>query len=286
MVNLVLGTATFGTGYGIANKGLKLGGDSVSDILATAQALGINDFDSAPAYGAAERMLGEYLDHERKPRVSSKISIESSKSVELMLASVKSTLQRTRVSKLANLYLHDPDALSNSGARETITGLRELIEMNLVDRVGVSVYSLDSLLKAKELFPQLSVFQVPENICDRRLLNSKELMDLHHEGNHMVVRSVFLQGLLLMPPNEIVLSLGEARRVILQLRALALSCNVSVLNLCLGYSRLIPWANGIVVGVTSAEQLREIIEADKALPEDWRSKIDSLPENILDSRRW
>ena len=286
MAKLILGTATFGTGYGIANKGIKLDHETVSEIVSTAQRFGINEFDTAPAYGNAETQLGEFLDQGLAPKVSSKISKEDSLTVELMVASVKKSLERTKVSKLTNLYLHDPEALSGSGASETILGLKELLAMGLVDRIGVSVYSIQSLLRAKEIFPELSVFQVPENICDRRMLDSGELMALAGDDNHFIIRSIFLQGLLLMSLDDIPHKLEGSKPAITQLKIFADTHNVSRLDLCLSYGRAISWAEGFIIGTAFALQLRQLVESKIQLPSEWESKIDTIPEEILDPRKW
>jgi aryl-alcohol dehydrogenase-like predicted oxidoreductase len=286
MAELILGTATFNTGYGVANKGKIYAKEEAREIILTAQLLGINEFDTAPAYGPAEEYLGEFLNVNLVPKISSKISKENAKSAKLMLQSVRRTLFQTRTSKLKNLFLHDPEALIGFGASETIAGLKELIALDLVERIGISVYSLESLLRAKELLPELNIFQVPENICDRRMLNSKELLDLRLGGDHFIVRSVFLQGLLLMPLDKIPPGLEAARSSVSQLMAFSNSIGVTPLSLCLGYGQAIPWANGLVIGAATASQLREIIESSIQLPSGWDSKIDTLPEEVLDPRRW
>lgn len=286
MVKLILGTATFGTGYGVANKGLKLENSEVSEIVVTAQSFGISEFDTAPNYSGAESQLGEFLDQRSQPKVSSKISMEDSSSVRLMLASVKETLLRTKSNKLDNLYLHDPDALSGNKASETIAGLKEIIALGLANRVGVSVYSLHALLSAKQLFPELTVFQVPENICDRRLLHSSELADLQKQGNLLIVRSIFLQGLLLMSPEEVSSKFKGAKGAVSQLNTFANSYGLLPLDLCLAYGRSIPWASGIIIGAASASQLRQTIESIVELPTNWESEIKTLPTEVLDPRQW
>ena len=286
MVNLILGTATFGTGYGVANGGKTLEKETVREIVVTAQELGINEFDTAPAYGTAEIQLGDFLNQSSQPKISSKISKENANSVKLMLASVKETLFRAKVKKLENLYLHDPDALSGVYSSETVAGLKEIITLGLANRVGVSVSSPQALLRAKELSPGLTVFQVPENICDRRMLNSTELVDLKNEGNQFIVRSIFLQGLLLMSPAEISTKLREARSAVLQLRTLADSNNALPLDLCLAYGQTIPWANGVIVGAADSVQLRQTVESKVQLPTAWESEINVLPEALLDPRQW
>jgi len=286
MTELILGTATFNTGYGVANQGKIFIKQEAREVILTAQLLGIKEFDTAPAYGAAEEYLGELLDMNLEPKISSKISKENAPSAKLILQSVRRTLCKTRTSKLKNIYLHDPEALVGLEASETMAGLKELIAMDLVERIGISVYSLESVLRAKELFPELSVFQVPENICDRRMLNSSELLDLKRGGDQFIVRSVFLQGLLLMPLDKIPDGLEVARSSVSQLLAFSDSNGVSPLNLCLGYAQAIPWANGLVIGATTALQLREIVESRIQLPAGWDLKIDRLPEEVLDPRRW
>lgn len=286
MVNLILGTATFGTAYGIANKGEKTEKSSVQEIIKKSQQIGINHFDTAPSYGSAEEDLGSFLDRTTQPKISTKISRENCKSAKLMVSSVKDSLLRAGVKRFDNLYLHDADVLIGRGAAETIEGLEEIIDQGFANRVGVSVYSLEDLLKSKTSFDGLTVFQVPENICDRRMLNSSELIDLNNRGNHFIVRSIFLQGLLLMHLNEIPLRLTGASNVVLQLRNLAQDHNVLPVDFCLAYGRSIPWANGIIVGVADTSQLGRIVESKVTLPSDWESRIQVLPDSILDPRRW
>ena len=286
MVNLILGTATFGTGYGISNSGKKIEPKSVQEIIEYSQQIGINHFDTAPSYGSAEEYLGSFLDHTTQPKISTKISQENCKSAKLMVSSVKDSLLRAGVKRFDNLYLHDPDALIGRGASETIEGLKEIIDLGFANRVGVSVYSLEGVVKSKVSFNGLTVFQVPENICDRRLLNSSELIDLNNRGNHFIVRSIFLQGLLLMHLNEIPPRLTEASNAVLQLKNLAQDHNVLPVDFCLAYGRSIPWVSGIIVGVADASQLGRTVESKVTLPFDWESRIQILPDSILDPRRW
>ena len=85
MIDLILGTATLNTGYGVANQDKVITKDEAREIILTAQSLGINDFDTAPGYGAAEEYLGEFLNLNLRPKISSKISKESTQSARLML---------------------------------------------------------------------------------------------------------------------------------------------------------------------------------------------------------
>ncbi len=286
MDNLILGTASFRNGYGVANKFIEYDVESVREIIETAQKFGIKRFDTAPSYGLAQRYLGEYLDHKLKPKISSKISSFDASTPKLILESVVSTLSQTKADKIENLYLHDAESLTGANGSQTMAGLTQVLSLDLVERIGLSVYNLDELLRAKELFPQLTVFQVPENICDRRLWKSQELIELHQEGNHFVIRSVFLQGLLLMVSEQIPSGLKKANKTLSQILTFASNCGVLPLDLCLAYAKSIPWANGIIIGVANKSQLQQIIESDFNLPSRWESKINTLPHEILDPRQW
>jgi aryl-alcohol dehydrogenase-like predicted oxidoreductase len=286
MPNLILGTANFGTLYGITNFGKIHTKDEISEILLAAQHLGINEFDTAPVYGEIESQLGYSLNQELRPKISSKISSDDSKSVHRMIASVESTLKKTKVSKLENLYLHNPNVLDEKDAGETIRGIKEILDLGLAERVGISVYSLNSILKAKELCPELNVFQVPENICDRRMLDSKDMNSLVGEGVRFIIRSIFLQGLLLLPTSQIPNELGMVKKAISELISVSSSVNANPLDICLAYARQIPWVHGIIVGVAEVSQLKEIVHSKIQMPSDSLLKINTLPDEILDPRRW
>jgi len=286
MASLIFGTATFNKEYGITNANKIMGQEEISDILFSAQSLGIYEYDTAPGYGNAEQYLGKFLSKKIEARISSKISGDSCISAALIVNSVKESLDRTKAKKLKNVFLHEPEVLFGPKAAETMRGLREVLDLDLTERIGASVYCLDTLLRVKEIFPELNTFQVPENICDQRMLNSKQLFDLKRENNTFIVRSIFLQGLLLMPLNDLPRNLNLARKSILQLEEFSKSLGVSRLDLCLAYGKAIPWASGIIVGAACPSQLREIVESNFELPEEWQTKIYNLPNEILDPRKW
>ena len=286
MPDLILGTATFGSAYGIANQGFNVEHENLKEILDYAQNNGISEFDTAPTYGNAENLLGKFLDQRQKPKISSKINQKDCFSVDNMLKQIQKTLTLTKASQIKNLYLHDPEPYNKIKFQIIREGFLEALNRGLTEHVGASVYSLNSLLHMKEQCPEMSVFQVPENVCDRRLLYSKELMELSSNGNKLNVRSIFLQGLLLMEAERIQSEFPTGIESISKLIKYGNENNIRILDICLGYARLIPWADGIVFGVVSINQLKEIITSSFKLPDNWESQIIPLPENLLDPRRW
>lgn len=286
MTKLVLGTANFGNVYGVANYGRSLSDEESKIIVNWAQLNGVNHFDTAIAYGNAENLLGLHLDKSLEPRVNAKLNEESCQSWELIIQRTKEILTRIGVSQLSVLYLHNDALLDSPNGPEIQRGLEAVLDLGLTKRVGVSVYSEDRIYECKRKVPKLTAFQVPENICDRRLFGSQKVLELAGEGNSFQVRSIFLQGLLLMNPREIPSNLIDSYTVIRQVRAFGKRHSFSSVELCLGYAEAIPWAEGIIVGVASLKQLQEICAANRSLPVGWDSSISRLPEDILDPRKW
>jgi aryl-alcohol dehydrogenase-like predicted oxidoreductase len=286
MSKFVLGTANFGNKYGVANKGESLSREDSRNILNWAQSNGINHFDTAIAYGDAEDLLGIHLNRALNPVVDAKLDEESCQSSELIIRSTKEILHRLRLNQLSVLYLHNEALLGTALEPEIKRGLEAVLDLGLCKRIGVSVYSEETILTSKRIFPKLSVFQVPENVCDRRLFASRKIEELAFNGNSFCIRSVFLQGLLLMNPEEIPKKLNNAVSGIMQLQDFATKHSISRLELCVSYAKSIPWVESIIVGVASLEQLQQIMKCQSELPNGWESVIPRLPRAILDPRKW
>ena len=283
---LILGTANFGNAYGIANSGKALSPQDSKFVINWAQGNGVNHFDTALAYGQAQEILGRYLNQSLAPIVDTKLSEESCRSSKSIVETTKKTRENLGIGQISTLYLHNEDLLQTSNVREIAVGLNKVLDLGLAREIGVSVYSEAAVIACKKALPELTVFQVPENICDRRLISSKVIARLSDDGNTFILRSVFLQGLLLMDPISMPLKLRLATAGVQVLNEFASANSLTTMELCLAYAHSISWANGIIVGVASLEQLKEIRESSTSLPGGWDTAIATLPTEIIDPRKW
>ena len=283
---IILGTANFGLQYGVANNRQMLSNVEIQEILDWAQAIGIKRFDTALAYGSAQDLLGRYLDKTKPLDIDSKIGPANCRSSDSIVSSTKEILKNLGIDKLSVLYLHDENLLSSSSAKEISKGINRVLELGLAKQVGVSVYSEEEISRSKKVIPELSVFQVPENICDRRLINSEIIISLREAGNTFIVRSVFLQGLLLMEPTSIPQKLNLGKKSVQELIEFAGKKSLTSMELCLAYVRSISWVDGVIVGVASLDQFKEVIRATQYLPEGWAEAISIVPTEIVDPRKW
>jgi len=283
---IVVGTANFGNLYGIANRGKLLSLEESKSIVNWAQENEINHFDSALAYGNAEEILSKYLNQSLAPEVDTKLDTKSCQSSASIIDAASKSRDRLGVDSLSTLYLHDEELLHSSSQPEVSDGLREVLNLGIAKQIGVSVYSEAAVIACKKVLPELTVFQVPENICDRRLIDSKQIKNLADKGNRFMVRSIFLQGLLLMDAMLVPSELHLVQPQLQRLNEIANKQKVKVMDLCLAYAYSISWASGIVIGVASLAQLKEISTSPASLPENWASTIKTLPSELLDPRKW
>ena len=285
MSKFILGTANFSGDYGIAQKS-HLEIEQIEKILSFAQVNNLNHFDTAKSYGDTQKILGNFLDYSNRVQLDSKIGNRECGTVESILESVQKSLDELKTTKLSTLYLHDANSLLGNNKSATKTGLTKILDMGLADHIGVSVYKLNDLLECKKALPDLSRFQVPENICDRRLFHSEELLELSKENNEINVRSIFLQGLLLLPVEAIPKGLGESNKSINDLELYSKKEAVTRIDLCIAYAKSISWASKIVVGVESINQLKAILDSNYKLSGEWEKNISIVGEMIADPRKW
>jgi aryl-alcohol dehydrogenase-like predicted oxidoreductase len=161
----------------------------------------------------------------------------------------------------------------------------QLLDSGKAVRVGVSVYDSVGLESAVSTFDAggvpLGVAQVPANVLDRRLDSSEVLMELAAAGTHVVVRSAFLQGVLLAAGG----GLADHPDVVRFRESVGPAS--SLLETCLAHVRDLPWATHVVVGVTSATELRQIVDAWNACtPALADPALASTDLDLIDPRRW
>jgi aryl-alcohol dehydrogenase-like predicted oxidoreductase len=286
MSNLILGTASFLSGYGVSNRTQKKTNLEIEKILRGAQELGINRFDTAPAYGEAEEFLGRFLDKSAGLQISTKLGAADSKSEKLIRTSIGKSLIRLQIDTIETLFLHDESNLLHEDGEQLFSILQKLLSEGLVREIGVSVYTYEKLAANCTLFPQLGAYQVPENICDRRLLTNELIKEIADLNKSVTVRSIFLQGLLLMESYEIPDNLIECKPSVESLKRVAELWGVSNIDLCVSYARSLDWCSGILVGVDNLTQLKKIVDSDFVLPENWQEFVPPVPEELVDPRNW
>jgi aryl-alcohol dehydrogenase-like predicted oxidoreductase len=267
--------------YGITNAVGRIDDVECAAIIAVAHDAGITNIDSAAGYGDAQVRLQPWA---ANFNVTTKIS---GSNPTALLQMVEASLMDLGVEHVEGVLLHDWEALNAETQARGADAFSATLERGLASSVGVSTYEeqgIDSALRAfATAGVRLGVVQVPGNPLDQRLVDCAALRALQDQGTRVQVRSVFLQGLLAGPSDAQLASHPDVRAF----HQFAADTGVPPLAAALAHVRSLPWADEIVVGVTTAEELREIVEAwNGCEPMRAPAHLASEDLELIDPRRW
>lgn len=258
---VALGTVQFGMSYGIANKSGQVSAADVKNILSLARARSVRVLDTAMDYGQSEASLG--ANGVRDFDVITKLSAIPDDTLNVkqwVRAKVEGSLERLNMSSVKGLLLHRPAQLSGPRGDELVRAITDLKTAGLVEKIGVSIYSPQELPSVLDVFP-IDLVQAPFNIVDRRLAVSGWLQRLYDAGVEIHTRSTFLQGLLLMPRAEIPEKFNRWVKLWNLWHEWLAMAECSPVSACLGFVYAYPQISKTVVGVDSAEHLRQLLDA-------------------------
>lgn len=283
---LVLGTANFGMPYGLGALGKNLELLQVVDILETAKNEGFLHLDTASSYEGSEKILGNVIPKNDKWKITTKLKQSECVSAGSIVQAVKKSLERTKQKKFWSVLLHHPQVLFESHSDEVLRGLREVLDLELTQHVGISAYEELEIVQAKTVAPFLTAFQISENICNQRMATSSNLIALASENNYIFVRSIFLQGLLLMDPHALPSKVASAKPSLHALRVFCENLNLTSLELCIGYAKSLTWSSGLIFGVNSQQHVLDISKAFNSVINVDYSKVPKFDDWLLDPRNW
>ena len=264
-MKLGLGTVQFGTDYGISNKLGQTSADEVRKILEFAAGHGIGYLDTAPAYGTSEAVLGEHLSPSHQFRIVTKTSkITKSQitadDVQSVLDTFRRSLEQLKQTSVYGLLVHHPDDLLNDGGDRLMLELESLKAQGLVKKIGVSVYDGEQIDRLLDKYT-LDLIQIPLNIFDQRLIANGHLQLLKGENIEIHVRSVFLQGVLLMSEGELPSYLSDLASHLTCYRQANKERGISNLQAAIGFVDRISEIDAILVGINDLAQLQEIVDS-------------------------
>lgn len=259
---LMLGTAQLGMSYGVANRTGRPDRAEARAMVAACLASGVRAFDTAQAYGESEQALGDAL----SDCGATDVQIVTKLHPDLDLASeavvreaVGQSLSRLRIPRLWGLLLHREGLLP---AWEGVLGrtLRALVREGRVEHIGVSTYGAQAALAACRA-EGLDLLQFPASVFDRRAERAGLAEVAARAGVHLMVRSVFLQGLALMPPETVPVRIPRAAEAVKAFAAFCGEQGVVRREFALHHVAC-RWPHAqLVVGAERADQIRGNVAA-------------------------
>lgn len=258
-MKITLGTVQFGIQYGISNTHGVPSDSELGSIFSVASELGIKQLDTAKAYGNAEERIGQ-LNNSKFDFITKFPNVDSKKDLEIALSE---SLQKLKVSSIYGYLAHNADVLIQNPLLWKV--LLEAKKEGKIKKIGYSLYTTEQLERLLDLNCIPDLVQLPYSILDRKF--EKQLSILKQLGTEVHVRSVFLQGLYFMNPNELPEKLQPLQDSLLELKNLCIENNVSVGEVALNYVISNPNIDKLVIGIETAEQLKENIN----LVTNWKS---------------
>lgn len=283
---LVLGTAQLGLPYGVANRSGLMDQQEAARILEHAWSEGVATLDTAAAYGESERRLGEI--GVGQWRVISKLPAVPESAADVgawVRTSIERSLRLLGVPCLYGLLLHRPQQLLEPAGEALYRALLQAKDRGEVAKIGVSIYGPEDLDALGSQFA-FDLIQGPMNIFDRRLNATGWLAKLHAAGVEVHIRSIFLQGLLLMEPPRRPAQFNAWQDLWEKWDAWLEEQSLTPLQACVGFASSQHDVDGIVVGVDSLRHLRGILESAKSVPVAPPAHLQTDDLELINPSRW
>ena len=266
-------------GIGTAQLGLRYGADPVEPppaaesirLLRRAAELGINYFDTAPAYGDIEPLVGEALEPIRPPPViATKLSINNADGFftgddlrSRLSASVDQSLQKLHLECIDLMQIHSIVAAFVND--ELLEVLDEFADSGRLRHWGVTTYGEEATLDALSAGDRFRTVQIPYSLLDRTL-ERRAIPALHDQGVGLILRSVLLQGALSPSWVKLPDHLQDLRNASAQVEAVAQGLGVPMSELAMRYAAFEPEASVTLFGTALIEELESNVAVIEAGP--------------------
>lgn len=280
-----IGTAQFGLDYGVANYSGQVSIAEAKSILNLATQNYITLLDTAIAYGNSENILGQAIVNDfqiitKLPEAA--MDVMGNLKIWCLLE-ITESLKRLGVKQLDGVLFHQPLQLLEDYGDDLYRSLQTLKRSGLVKKIGISVYEPSDLEKLNGKY-NFDLVQLPFNILDNRWYCW--LDELEHKGVEVHVRSIFLQGLLLMPLEQRSSKFGRWRSLLESWDNWLKLNKITPVEACLRYALSFPQISKVIVGVDSKNQLVEILDASVGVLPKVTQEIQTCDVNILNPANW
>jgi aryl-alcohol dehydrogenase-like predicted oxidoreductase len=281
---LGLGSGQFGLDQQAALRGRPRDAEA-REILAIAARSGLGFLEVGRHPSSAEITLGQVMP-KPQPFKLTVTTIRPDRGPDLAEAEVRAQLARLGVDRVDAILAPSATDLFGAHGLELWDRLRKLKDEGLCNKIGVSVYASDDPVGLAKRFKP-DVMQAPASLLDQRLLIDGTLAELAGMGIEVHLRSIFLNGLLFLPPDRAPNHLKAAAGRISRARRLIAEGRSDPLQAALGFALSRPEASAVLVGVASAAEMSAVVAAAMSPPPDldWDEMALDDPA-ALDPRAW
>lgn len=253
---IIIGTAQLGANYGIANTNKNIFIKDKIELLELCYKHNLHHFDTAYAYEKSHRIIGKWIKkYNTSPIINTKIpNLQDNKNIELYFYE---SLKELNIIKINNLFLHSPIDWNNKEVKKFI---RDILDKKLIAQFGLSIYEKKDIINDT----LVKILQIPGNIFNQDILLSEEINKFTSNGGKIQIRSVLIQGLLMMEPSLIPSNLQKTKAGVLYFQDTAKELNINKVHLailCINY--LLPQAK-IIIGIDNKAQVKDLLSINRS----------------------
>ena len=283
---IILGSAQFGDRYGISKDKNIIKKREAKNILKFSQKNNIICLDTADRYKGSIKIL--HKQNLKEWKISLKISSETISKLNTKKKFNNfffKNLKKLNQKKFEYFLFHESQDLLTSKGEKVYEYLTILQKKGFINKIGVSAYSLNEMKKIIKNY-KINVVQVPYNIFDQRLKESNLINTLKNMNIELHVRSIFLQGLLLLKKNKIPKKFLKWQDKFNLWYKFLKKNKTTALSECLNFVFSNKDIDKIVIGINSIDHLKEIVLLKKNFVKRNFETFKSKDVNLIDPRKW
>ena len=282
---IILGTAQFGSDYGLSNLDGMIPYSEAKSIIDYAYLHGISALDTASNYGESEKVLGKIGVNKFNCVTKLKSIPKGEESIRSWVEKqIKESQDKLKIDKLYGVLFHNPDDLLKNNGHELLEQIIKYKDLGLIKKIGFSIYDpkqLDELTKI--YWPD--IVQTPFNIFDQRIKNSGWLEILNHRNIEVHARSIFLQGLLLMNPKDRPFYFRRWKDHFSAFDKFINESKLKPIEASLSHAYQEKRIDKFIIGVNNLNQLKELLDIN--ITENYNFEhLSHNNEDLLEPYRW
>lgn len=293
---LGLGTVELGMPYGLG-KASPPDDEACIRLLHQAVDRGVCFIDTAAAYGRSEELIGRAFAGRAGPVIATKVTLRDADGTPWTGArigdQVRASIDRSRrlleVDCLDLVQIHNADAVV-TGDPVLIEVMQAHLQAGDVRNWGASTYGRQASMAVIDLGSPLRTLQVAYSVLDRAL-EAEVFPSCHRVGAGLILRSVFLQGVLSERRHRLRQDLAPLRRAADAAAVVAAGLGQPLPAVALRFALFEAGAHVTLVGTADPAELDVNVEAALAgpLPADAVAAlraIEVVDEDLLHPGNW
>lgn len=250
----ILGTAQLNQKYGISNNNNIISEKEFKKIF---QYLNLNKqtiIETSNNYNKAEERLSVIP---KNFLIYTKISPNKKSSI---IDQINSSLLKMNRKRIEGFFFHDLNLFLKSDINRVLDEINYLKERKIIKTFGFSIYNPTELELIQKY--EFDLLQFPLNFADRRFVSNKYLTHLKKLKKKLFIRSIFLQGLLLMDYKNIPKRFDKWNRVFIKWNNFLNKYNLNSLQVCINYVNSFDFIDYKIIGLSTYQELIQIMKYD------------------------